>query len=132
MNQPAVPRVLFWQRLYCAAMGGVYVLLVLGCIVAAILKDEMADATTSPGEVLVGALAIAAISVCCAAVFLAGLFLPRRRWAWVYHLVLIGIGMTSCACLPFVTPLLIFWIRPEVQAYFGGPAAPPAPAPAQG
>lgn len=44
-------------------------------------------------------------------------FLPRRRWAWVYHLVLICFGMTGCTIVASI-PLLIFWIKPDVKAYF--------------
>jgi len=47
-----------------------------------------------------------------------GVFLPREPWAWIYGIVTIGIGMTSCATLPFCIPLLIFWIKPETKAYF--------------
>ena len=119
---PQPPRVVFWERVYCGVMGAVYLLLVVGSVVAAVFHDSIADANTSPGEVLFGSVAIGGLSAVFAAVFLAGLFVPRRRWAWVYHLVLMGIGMTSCACLPFVVPLLVFWLRPEVQAYYGGPA----------
>lgn len=126
MSDPTAPRVVSWQRLYCAAMTALYLALVLGCLLAAIFRERMADAQTSPGEVLFGAAFVGAISLACAAVYAAGLFLPRRRWAWLYHLALIGIGMTSCACLPFALPLLIFWIRPEVQAYYGGTPSPPA------
>ncbi len=46
-------------------------------------------------------------------------FLPRRPWAWVAGLVLIGIGITSCCLLPAAIPLMIGWIRPEVQTWFG-------------
>jgi hypothetical protein len=38
---------------------------------------------------------------------------------WVYDLVVICVGMTSFCCMPVCIPLLIFWIKPEVRAYFG-------------
>ena len=46
-------------------------------------------------------------------------FLGRKSWVWVYDLVLICLGMTSCACLPATIPLLIFWLKPETKAWFG-------------
>ena len=125
MDDEAMPRVVFWQRAYCAAMGALYGLLVLGSLAMIVFNDEMADASTDPGEVIVIGVVVGLMCAAFAAAYLAGLFLPRRRWVWVYHIVLIAIGMTSCACLPFVVPLLIFWIRPDVQAYFSGPALPP-------
>ena len=45
--------------------------------------------------------------------------LPRRPWVWVYDIVLIAIGLTSCLTLPLALPLLIFWLKPEPKAWFG-------------
>ena len=42
--------------------------------------------------------------------FLAAPFLPQKPWVWIYDLVLICLGMTSCCFLPICIPLLIFWI----------------------
>ena len=44
------------------------------------------------------------------------IFLPRKPWVWIYSLIIIGLGMTGC-CLPACIPILIFWIKPEVQIY---------------
>lgn len=49
--------------------------------------------------------------------FVVAFFLPRRRWTWIYHLVMICIGMTGCTIVASI-PLLIFWIKPDVKAYF--------------
>jgi hypothetical protein len=51
--------------------------------------------------------------------FMAGLVLPRKPWTWMFGIVLMALGMTSICFLPFVAALLIFWIKPETQAYFG-------------
>jgi hypothetical protein len=51
--------------------------------------------------------------------YLIALFLKPGPGAWVYDLVLICFGMTSCCCLPITIPLLIFWIKPENKKYFG-------------
>ena len=45
-------------------------------------------------------------------------FLPKKPWAWVYHLVLICLGLTSCCCMPVCIPLLIQWLKPETKAMF--------------
>ena len=58
-------------------------------------------------------------------------FLPRRSWVWIYDVVLICFGMTSICSMPAAIPLLIFWFKPETQAYFGrgtaavSPSSPP-------
>jgi hypothetical protein len=122
------PPVLFWQQLYCAAMAALYALLTVGGGAVMVWRERLADASTSALELLVTGGVLAVVGLPLAALFAAALFLPRRPWAWVYQVVLIAIGMTSCCCLPFVVPLLIFWIRPEVQAYFGRLGAAPTPA----
>jgi len=57
-------------------------------------------------------------------------FLPRQSWVWVLGLVLICIGLTSTVCLPVSIPLLIFWFKPEMKAFYGripNPLPPPPP-----
>ena len=49
---------------------------------------------------------------------IAAFFLPNKPWVWVYHLVMICVGMTGCTVV-FSIPLLIFWLKPEVKAWFG-------------
>ncbi|MDA0767658.1 MAG: hypothetical protein O3A87_10040 [Verrucomicrobia bacterium] len=46
-------------------------------------------------------------------------FLRPRPWVWVYDLVIICFGMTSACVMVASIPLLIFWLKPEVKAYFG-------------
>lgn len=69
-------------------------------------------------ELLIQGFVFAAMGAIFTAAFLASFFLPRRPWAWVYNLVLISVGLTSCCCIPAAIPLLIFWIKPEVKGFF--------------
>jgi MFS family permease len=46
-------------------------------------------------------------------------FFAPRPWLWVYGIVLIAIGFTSCCFWPICIPLLISWIKPDVQRFFG-------------
>jgi hypothetical protein len=85
-----------------------------------LFPEQLSDGE-SPSEMRFVAAILAAVSLPLAAIYAVGPFLPRRRWAWVWHLVLIAIGLTSCACVPFCVPLLVFWIRPDAQAWYGGP-----------
>ena len=54
-----------------------------------------------------------------AAIFAFGVFARPASWVWVYDIVLIAIGLTSCLTIPAAVPLLIYWIKPETKAYFG-------------
>jgi hypothetical protein len=114
------PEVLTWYYIYCALMALLY-LLFLGVGVAFLFIPAEAFADQPDG-----ALAFqfnAAVFILIGSVFtlLFGVspFLPRRPWVWIYDLVLICLGMTSCLCLPICIPLLIFWIKAETRRYFG-------------
>ena len=64
---------------------------------------------------------LAGIGSVFSALFVASFLLPPRPWAWIFHLVLICIGMTSGCTLPASVALLIFWLKPETRVYFGRP-----------
>ena len=113
------PPVLLWQKVYCFAMAALYALIAVLGLAMAVFRDQLADEQTPPGEVVVIGLVFVALGIGLAAPFAVAPFLPRRRWVWVLHLVIIAVGMTSCLCIPFAVPLLVFWIRPATQAWFG-------------
>jgi hypothetical protein len=88
-------------------------------VVAILFRDRIAD-RESPAEFwLVYGIVFIALGVFFAAVYGAAFLLPRRPWAWIYHIVMIGIGLTSGCTMPAAIPLLIQWIKPETRAYFG-------------
>lgn len=113
------PKVLLWYRIYCALMVLLYVVsTVLGAVMM-LFADRIANAQNPAVQFIIQGFVMAAMGSILAAAFFASFFLPRTPWAWVYHIVLISIGMTSCCCLPACVPLLIFWLKPETQSYFG-------------
>ena len=114
------PPVWKWCRVYCFAMAGLYfvcfglgisMLLFRGFFANGMKEDQVAVA-------VMGAI-YAVLGLVCLLAFGAAPFLPRKKWVWVYDLVLICLGMTSICCMPACIPLLIFWIRPEVKTFFG-------------
>ncbi len=46
-------------------------------------------------------------------------YLRPQPWVWVYGMVMICLGTTSCCLIPACVPLLIFWIKQETKDYFG-------------
>ena len=54
-------------------------------------------------------------------IFGVSLFTKPKPWTWVYNLVVICLGLTSCSMI-FCIPLLIFWLKPECKNYYGRPA----------
>jgi hypothetical protein len=96
-----------------------YILVTAGGVALAVFSESLAVGGEPREVFLIQGVAFAVIGVPLVVMYLVGLFIPARSWAWVYGIVLIGFGMTSCCFIPACVPLLIFWIKPETQAYFG-------------
>jgi hypothetical protein len=117
----AAPPVLLWYRFYLGAMAALWAgCLALG-IVLLFLREEAAGwpQGADPGTLLVTGVVLAVLGAVLHSAFFSAFFLPRRPWAWMVHLVLIALGLASCCALPASIPLLVFWLRPETQAWFG-------------
>lgn len=111
---------LAWYRGYCLAMSLLYVVVFAAGIVVAVMHDALAEDGESSAIFWIsyGAV-IALLGLVLAGAFVAALFLPARPWVWVYHLVLICLGLSSACCLPVCIPLLIQWLKPGVRVHFG-------------
>lgn len=110
------PKVVFWNQMYLLGMGVMYVLVGAGVGALAWLEGGATD------DMFVF-MVVAVVCVPLALVHLGAMLLPRRRWTWVVLLVLIALGLTGACTLPAALPLLIFWIRPETQAWYRGEGA---------
>jgi hypothetical protein len=119
----SAPPVVFWYRMYAGAMAFLYAAVTLGGLAMIFFRDELADQATPVEEILITGVILIAMGGLFFVIFALGTFIPSRPWAWIVGIILIGVGMTSCCCLPASIPLLVFWLKPEAQAYFGrGPA----------
>ncbi len=111
-----LPKVVFWFRVYTGCMTTLYVLCILAAPVVLFAGTRTAG---EHGVVLkIEAVFLLLVGVVLAAAFALPFVLPRKRWVWVYDLVLICIGMTSCCILPAAVPLLIYWVKPETKDWF--------------
>jgi hypothetical protein len=111
------PPVVTWYKVYAGLMAALYLVMAVGGMTVPLWAPEEVDADDPPPWVI--ALSIGCICLPFAAAFLAAFFLPRRPWAWIYHLVLICVGFGSLCCMLASIPLLIHWIKPGTKAYFG-------------
>ena len=117
IEQSAKPAVWTWYVVYCVAMAILY-LFVIGAGIFLLLVDpawleEDAMLLRVEGVLFLG------LGLVLMVIFAIAPFLPKKPWVWIYGIVLIGLGMTSACCLPATIPLLIFWIKPETQQFFG-------------
>lgn len=108
----------FWFRIYLGAMAALYLAVIVFGSIAAYFSQYETNSQEAQ-ELFITGIIYAVIGVPFFLAFAIGLFIPRKPWGWIAGMVYICIGMTSCCFLPAVIPLLIFWLKPETQAYFG-------------
>lgn len=88
------------------ALGGVFL----------IFGDEL---DLEPGEGFITAAMLLVVGAPLFFAYVIALVLPRKPWVWIYDLILISLGLTSCLTLPFALPLLLYWLKPPAKAWFG-------------
>lgn len=130
LNMPPMktPAVYKWYVGYCVCMALLYASLpVLGTMFLFIEPDQ----DMSAAEAKMMGVVFIIVGVLFFFPYAAAPFLPRKNWVWVMGLVLICIGLTSACCLPASIPLLIFWLKPEMKAFYGRTTVPSPPPPPQ-
>lgn len=117
----ATPPAYKWFVVYCVLMALVYLLLAVMGIVNMVTEPE--PGRSAEEAKIMGAVFLIMGLVFCIPYAIAP-FLPRQSWVWVFGLVLICLGLTSLCCLPACIPLLIFWMKPEMKAFYGRTSTP--------
>lgn len=107
----------FWYRVYVAALGLLY--LAVAIVGGILLVVPVETKGYEQDEVMVVAVAYAILGAIFFIVSAVAFFLPAKPYNWVVGLVMLAIGMTSCCFWPAVIPLLIYWVKPETQRFFG-------------
>ena len=112
------PGVYYCYLAYCIGLAFLYA----ACVVGGVVLLTGAASFAETDEDRIGMLILGAVlAVLCfplAIMFIAAPFLPRKKWAWVYGIVLIAIGLTSgCTMIPCVF-LLVFWLQDPAKRYF--------------
>jgi MFS family permease len=111
------PPVFQWFRVYAWAMAALYV----GTALLSLLffSGFLLDEGDEPWEGWMIGTVLLGMSVVFCAAFVAGAVLKPRPWVWIYDMVLICVGLSSCLTMGASIPLLIFWLKPETKAHFG-------------
>lgn len=121
-ERPPLPGAVVWYRVYAALMAAVYVFLFLGVAAALAFAPRWLPTAHAdmPDWFMLGYLGfLMVMSVGLGGLFIASFFLPRSPGAWLYHIILICLGMSSACFLPLCLPLLLFWLQDPCKAYFG-------------
>ncbi len=107
-------RVIAWQKFYLILMLLLYLAVVVLGGGMVLYRNELANldgvATSAPELIVMGSV-YAFMGIFLSVVYGVGLFWRRGMGGWIYHVVLIGLGLTSCCTWPMTIPLLIFWIK---------------------
>lgn len=123
-RRPAVWR---WYVVFCGGWTILW-LVVLGVSLFLVLGDRAAGEIPPTG--IVGwLLAWTLFCATAAAAYGLGPFLPRRTAAWIYGIVLLAFASLG-GCFVVSVPILVVWLRPATQAFFGRARAAAVPAPA--
>ena len=106
------PAVKIYQRIYVILMFLMYAVL-FALVIAALFNQETVSRqfAVEPIELIINLLVFGSLSAALAMVFMLGLFWHRGVGGWIYNLILICIGLTSCCTWPMTIPLLLFWIK---------------------
>lgn len=115
---PVRPGVVTWFKVYCWMLCIVFFAVMLACTIRLIIGTPTKFNFPSHTAVIVWGINILMSAIVFIAALLPLIFRPRP-WLWVYDLVVICIGLTSCCFWPICIPLLIYWIKPETKEYFG-------------
>jgi hypothetical protein len=113
------PVVVTWYKVYAGFMTALYLFFALAGALLLAFGSELADAETDEMEVQIMGAVYGVLGLFFGVAFGIGLTVPRRRWGWVYSIILICIGLTSCCTLPASIPLLIYWLKAETKSYYG-------------
>jgi hypothetical protein len=143
--RPAAPGVVTAVRCYCAVLFLIFAFAAVAALWAATAADSpfvMMQRVMQPGasndptaavsgmmsqQMVQGPLLVGGICAGLALLFGIAVFLPPTPGVWVYHVVILCLGLGGWT-LPFSVILLILWFKPETQAFFGrGPGGARAP-----
>lgn len=107
----------FWYRVYCASLAVLYLVVAGFGIVLTTVPLE--TRRYEQDELVLMGIIYVILGAVFFVVFAVAFFLPPKPYNWIVGIVMLAIGMASCCLWPATIPLLIYWIKPETQAFFG-------------
>lgn len=123
LNMPIGPdnelgrKTLMWYRIYLGVIAVLQLVVAgLGIFIVAFIPRTGAKEET---EALITGWVYMVAGIFFFLFFAVAIFFPRKPWNWIFGFVTMALGMTSCCFLPALIPLIIYWVKPETQAYFG-------------
>jgi hypothetical protein len=117
INSELGRKVWFWYCVYTIFMAMLYLLLAgFGGLIA---FGSLASNSNEASEMAITGTIYLVAGIVFFFPFITAPFLPKKPWTWIYGIVLIALGLSSCCLLPVTVPLIIYWLKPETKAFFG-------------
>ena len=111
------PKVITWYNVYLWTLAVMYALAASAGV--ALFFVPATQLGMDDTEKIILAFVCLVVSVPLAVASLLPFAVNAKPWLWIYGIVMIAIGLTSCCFWPLCIPLLVAWIKPDVQRYFG-------------
>jgi len=113
------PAVYYAYIVYSISMAVLYVACVVGGVMCLGNANSFADTDEDRFSMMFLGGVLIVIGLPLSIIFGIVPLLPRKKWCWIYGIVLISIGLTSaCTILPAIL-LLVFWLQTPAKRYFG-------------
>jgi hypothetical protein len=119
VNAAPRPSVVVWYRVYCVVSALFYLLIGLALISGMTFDPTFTKGIEHPEAFRIFAWIFSTFIVMMGGLFVVSFFMGRNSSAWVFHLVLICLGLSSGLFIFACIPILIYWLKPETKAYFG-------------
>ena len=110
-------RTYFWYRMLCSVIivSGIFWASIGGLAIIGSFDETGREAS----DAFTGGVFFLLSGGIPALLFLLGVLFPPRSWSWIFGILLLVLALLSCIFSPFAIALLIFWMKPETQTFFG-------------
>jgi hypothetical protein len=108
-----------WFAAYCVGMALLYLMMVLMGAALIFFGSEYGNPGRGAGQVQAQGVITLLVGLVFTVPYAIGPFIKGKSWGWIYGIVLIALGMTSCCLWPITIPLIIQWVKPGMKRMFG-------------
>lgn len=105
------PQVVLWQIVYCAVMVLLFLATMAAGLVLLVKSELLANSASELLEFRLLGTLYAIMGAAVSVSHFLGIFWRTGKGGWTYNMVLICLGLSSCASWPATIPLLLFWLK---------------------
>lgn len=114
------PGVVLWAKIYAWSFVAMYLFCTIGGIFMLVAGEALGGGGDREQEkAMIQAVAMTAVGPPLMILSAIAALAPRKKWGWIVNIIVMGLGCTSCCCLPAAIPLLIFWLKQDTRQWYG-------------